>query len=43
MYLEKAIFVNRAPFEKLELDFAKKEISVLTSINGRGKQQFFHI
>ena len=36
-YLEKAIFVNRAPFEHLELDFIKNGINVLSAINGRGK------
>lgn len=36
-YLEKAIFVNRAPFEHLELDFMKNGINVLSAINGRGK------
>jgi predicted ATP-binding protein involved in virulence len=36
-YLEKAIFVNRAPFEHLELDFKENEISVLTAVNGKGK------
>lgn len=37
IYLEKAIFVNRAPFEKLELDFNENEIAVLSAANGRGK------
>ena len=36
-YLEKAIFINRAPFEHLELDFNEKGINVLTAINGKGK------
>ncbi len=36
-YLEKAIFINRAPFEHLELNFKGKNISVLTAINGKGK------
>lgn len=36
-YLEKAIFINRAPFEHLELDFKEKCISVLTAANGKGK------
>ena len=35
--LEKAIFVNRAPFERLELDFKEKGINVLSAINGKGK------
>ena len=37
MILEKAIFVNRAPFERLELDFKAKGVNVLTAINGKGK------
>lgn len=36
-YLEKIIFINRAPFDKLELNFSENEISVLTAINGSGK------
>lgn len=36
-YLKKAIFVNRAPFERLELNFKEKGINVLAAINGRGK------
>lgn len=37
MNLEKAIFINRAPFEHLELDFREKGINVLTAVNGKGK------
>ena len=37
IYLEKAIFVNRAPFDQLELDFSENEIAVLSAVNGRGK------
>ena len=37
VFLEKIIFVNRAPFDKLELDFSENEISVLSAINGSGK------
>lgn len=37
IFLEKAIFINRAPFEKLELDFSENEISVLSAVNGKGK------
>lgn len=37
MYLEKAIFINRAPFEKLTLDFKENFISVLSAVNGKGK------
>ena len=36
-YLERAIFVNRAPFNHLELDFKGSGINVLAAINGRGK------
>ena len=36
-YLEKAVFVNRAPFEHLELDFKEKGVNVLSAINGKGK------
>lgn len=37
MRIEKIIFVNRAPFEHLNLDFNNGHIFVLTGINGRGK------
>lgn len=37
MNIEKAIFINRAPFEQLELDFKEKGINVLSGINGKGK------
>ena len=36
-YLEKAIFINRAPLEHLELDFKENGINVLSAINGNGK------
>ncbi|MDY6381987.1 MAG: AAA family ATPase [Synergistales bacterium] len=36
-YLGEAIFINRAPFEHLELDFKEKCVSVLTAANGKGK------
>ena len=36
-YLEKAIFINRAPFKHLELNFMEKGINVLSAVNGRGK------
>lgn len=36
-YLEKAIFINRAPFEHLELNFKEKGVNVLSAVNGRGK------
>lgn len=35
--LIKAIFINRAPFEHLELDFKERGINVLSAINGNGK------
>ena len=37
IFKKKAIFVNRAPFDKLELDFSENGIGVLSAINGRGK------
>ncbi|MPM05947.1 hypothetical protein SDC9_52242 [bioreactor metagenome] len=37
MFLEKAIFINRAPFDHIELDFKDKGINVLSAINGKGK------
>lgn len=37
VYLEKAIFINRAPFSQLTLDFCENEIAVLSSVNGKGK------
>lgn len=36
-YLEKALFINRAPFAHLELGFKEKGINVLSAINGKGK------
>ena len=35
--LVKAIFINRAPFEHVVLDFKEKGINVLSAINGKGK------
>ncbi len=38
IFLERAIFVNRAPFdEPLELSFQENKIVVLSAVNGRGK------
>lgn len=37
IFLEKAIFINRAPFDNLQLDFSENEIAVLSATNGRGK------
>lgn len=36
-HLEKVIFINRAPFDNLEIDFKDKGINVLAAVNGRGK------
>ena len=37
IFLERAIFINRAPFERLDLFFEENEIAVLSGINGKGK------
>lgn len=37
VYLEKAIFINRAPFDKITFDFCENGIFVLSSENGKGK------
>ncbi len=37
MFVEKIIFINRAPFEHLEIDFKEKGINVLSAVNGKGK------
>ncbi len=37
MQIQKIIFINRAPFGHLELNFKRNGINVLTAINGRGK------
>lgn len=37
MFLEYALFINRAPFESLELNFVQRGINILSGINGRGK------
>ena len=37
MRLKKAIFINRAPFDKLELNFDDSNIFLLSGINGKGK------
>lgn len=37
IYIEKIILINRAPFDKLNIDFNENEIAVLTAINGSGK------
>lgn len=36
-YLETAIFINRAPFDNLKLNFKKNGINVLSAMNGKGK------
>lgn len=35
--IEKALFVNRAPFDNIEINFKEKGINVLSAINGKGK------
>jgi len=40
LYLQTAIFNNKAPFDNLRVDFEENEISILTAINGRGKTTF---
>ena len=37
MKLQRIIFVNRAPFEHLDMELGNGHINVLTGINGRGK------
>ena len=37
MRLTKALFINRAPFDKLELDFDDSNVFLLSGINGKGK------
>lgn len=37
MRLTKILIINRAPFDKLELDFDDSNISLLSGINGKGK------
>lgn len=37
LFIKKIIFVNRAPFDKIDIDFQENEIAVLTAVNGRGK------
>lgn len=37
MQIQKIKFINRAPFEHLELDFVLNGINVLSAVNGKGK------
>lgn len=37
MRLKKALFINRAPFDKLELNFDDSNVFLLSGINGKGK------
>ncbi len=37
MRLKKAILINRAPFDKLELEFDDSNVFLLSGINGKGK------
>lgn len=36
-FLERAMFINRAPFDRIELDFSENEIAILSAVNGKGK------
>ena len=36
-YLETALFINRAPFDNIKLNFKKNGINVLSAMNGKGK------
>lgn len=37
MIIKRIVLINRAPFEKLDLDFTGKSVISLTGINGAGK------
>lgn len=37
MRLKKVLFINRAPFDKLELDFDDSNVFLFSGINGKGK------
>jgi predicted ATP-binding protein involved in virulence len=37
MRLQKILIINRAPFEKFELNFDDSNITILSGINGAGK------
>lgn len=37
MFVDKILFINRVPFEHIELNFKKKGINVLSAVNGKGK------
>lgn len=37
MFVDKILFINRAPFEYIELSFKEKGINVLSAVNGKGK------
>ena len=37
MHIKKIIFINRVPFEQIEINFIEKGVNVLSGINGRGK------
>jgi len=37
IFLEKGLFINKAPFDKLEVAFNENEIAVLSATNGKGK------
>ena len=37
MRVKRIVFINRAPFEKLDIDFISSKVISLTGINGAGK------
>lgn len=37
VFIEKLLFVNRAPFDNLDINLSENEIAVMTAVNGRGK------
>ena len=37
MFVDKILFINRVPFEYIELSFKEKGINVLSAVNGKGK------
>lgn len=43
MKLKKAILLNRAPFENLNLNFDESNVFVLSGINGKGKTTFISL
>ena len=37
MHIKRIIFINRVPFEHIELNFLENGVNLLSGINGRGK------